>query len=143
MAIVESSGTIITRGEGAAGIAAAGADGAAVIASGNIATEGDEAPGITVISDGEVGVASGGIDHDGRQRFARHLGESLANGTVAVAASGSITTAGDDSDGIWVESDSGLVVVISSANITTTGPDSDGISAVSGHPLARRTTSGS
>jgi hypothetical protein len=99
--MVFSHGTIVTRGDGAAGIAASGYTGTAVLSTSNIRTYGDSAPGITVMSDGDA----------------------------AVASSGNITTTGDASDGINVVSTSGMAAVVNSGDISATGTGSAGIYA--------------
>ena len=96
-----SYGNIVTLGDSAAGIAASGYTGTAVLSTSNIRTFGANAPGITAYGPGDV----------------------------AVGSSGNITTTGDTSDGINVVSTNGMAAVVNSGNISATGFGSAGIYA--------------
>ena len=151
---ISNTGAISTRGHNSRGIYASGANGVVISGNGSIATKGAFAPGIYAHSEnGPVNLAAGdvttaGVYSDGLHavapndivtivntgtisttgRNSRGIYASGANGVV-ISGNGAIATQGAFAPGIYAHSKSGPIG-LSAGDISTVGRYSDGIHAV-------------
>jgi uncharacterized protein with beta-barrel porin domain len=123
---------IFTTGDDAPGIFAGSDNGSVSInAFADIATTGNLSHGIAAESIGGTEVTwAGTIMTEGDD--SRGIWAESDSGNVTVEAAGTITTGGEDADGIWTFSSTGAVEVNSAADIITTGENSPGISVSAG-----------
>lgn len=124
---VSMGGSISTAGEDADGILAVGKQAADVTLSGSITTKGDLSNGVYAASATSTAIVRsfGTVSTAGENSD----GIAATGKDSSITASGSVTTAGTDSEGIFATAGTGSVTISNGAAIATSGEKSEGVIA--------------
>ncbi len=125
---VTNNGTVTTAGDGSTGILATGIYGAVVEGTGSVTTSGDNADGLFVRSlFGDVDVTVGDVTTSGTNSAG--VAAISYFGNASVTSTGSVSTAGDGSIGVYAGSFNGLYDADVTVNdVATTGDNSPAVS---------------
>ncbi len=119
------SGSVSTQGDFASAVSASSQFGNALVLSNSVSTTGLDAAGITVTADKDIVIESGSVETEGD--YSTGIRAFTFTGEVDIL-SGTISTLGEDADGISVMGlGGGSDVRIAAGSISTQGLNSDGI----------------